>query len=110
VDVAEEEEAEAELPSLTVDAQTSTAKEGARAPGKYLFLLASNCSKKVPPRPCRNCGSPLHYDRDCTSWRNRGRPEGKPVSANKVNDIYHKSYIAMLEDDDDNYEVHFANF
>jgi hypothetical protein len=71
-DVAEEDEVEAGLPSLMVDAKTSAAKEGARAPGKYLFPLASNRSKKVLPRPCRNCGSPLHYDRDCTSWRNRG--------------------------------------
>jgi hypothetical protein len=34
----------------------------------------------------------------------------KLVPANKVNDAYHKSYIAMLEDDDNNYEVHFADF
>jgi hypothetical protein len=110
--VEEEEETEAGFPSLTVKvkAPASIANEGARAPGKYPFPLASNRSKKVPPRPCRNCGSPLHYDRDCASWRSHGHPEGKIVPTNKVNDAYHKSYIAMLEDDDDNYEVHFANF
>jgi hypothetical protein len=77
--VVEEEETEAGFPSLTVEAKApvSITKEGARAPGKYPFPLASNCSKKVPPRPCRNCRSPLHYDRDCASWRSRGRPEGK---------------------------------
>jgi hypothetical protein len=49
--VEEEEEAEADLPSLAVEvkAPVSIAKEGARAPGKYPFPLASNCSKKVLP-------------------------------------------------------------
>jgi hypothetical protein len=52
----------------------------------------------------------LHYDRDCASWRSCGHPEGKIVPTNKVNDAYHKSYFAMLEDDDNNYKVHFADF
>src|SRR5271154_4148495 len=95
---------------LEAEAKTSEVKEDFKAPGKFLYPLAANRSKKVPPRPCRNCGSPLHYDRDCASWRSQGRPEGKPTPNSKLYDAYQKSYIAMLEEDDASYDTHYASF
>jgi hypothetical protein len=52
----------------------------------------------------------LHYNYDCASWRNRGHLEGKAVPTNRVNDTYTKAYIAMLEENDSDYEMHCAIF
>jgi hypothetical protein len=66
-------EQEEELFGLTAEPKNGAGKDNLKAPGKFPFPLANNSSRRMPPRPCRNCGSPLHYDRDCASWRNRGR-------------------------------------
>ena len=65
---------EEEYEGLMADAKKGAAAADVKAPGSFPFPLALNRSKKIPPRPCRNCGSVLHYDRDCASWRNRDRP------------------------------------
>ena len=67
-------------------------------------------SKRVLPRPCRNCGNPLHYNCDCASWRKQGHPENKITLTGKTGEAYHKAYIAMREDDDPNYEVYYTAF
>jgi hypothetical protein len=95
------------LPMLTVDAKP---KNNLKASGDYPFPFTNNKSKKVPPQPCRNCSNPLHYDCDCTSWRNRGCPGGKAAPAGRANHAYNKAYIAMLEEDDLDYEVHCTTF
>src|ERR1700733_9518928 len=95
---------EEEYESLTADAKKSGATYDAKAPGSFPFPLATNRSKKIPPRPCRNCGSVLHYDRDCASWRNRDRPTTKALPASKANSAYQASYMAMLEDLDEEYQ------
>ena len=92
-DISEEEENAAELlesPVLVAETKVKQAKDGVKGPGNYPFPLAMNQSRKVPPHPCRNCGSPLHYDRDCASWRSQGWPQGKSMSADKTSDAYHK--------------------
>ena len=95
---------EEEYESLTADAKKSSATSDAKAPGSFPFPLATNRSKRIPPRPCRNCGSILHYDRDCASWRNRDRPTTKALPASKANSAYQASYMAMLEDLDEEYQ------
>ena len=45
--------------SLVVDNKRNEAKGNIKAPGKFLYSLASNQSSKMPPRPCRNCRSRL---------------------------------------------------
>ena len=52
----------------------------------------------------------MHYDHDCASWRSQGRPPGKNASANKTSDAYHKSYVTMLEEDDDSYNSYCATY
>ena len=37
-------------------------------------------------------------------------PEVKNQPASKANEVYHKSYVAMLEDDDDDFNKHCATF
>jgi hypothetical protein len=56
IDEADEEDM---LLTLTADPKP---KNNLKASGDYPFPFANNKSKKVPPRPCRNCGNPLHYD------------------------------------------------
>jgi hypothetical protein len=59
----DEEDGLDELLGLAVDSKnTASNKEPAKAPSTFPFLLANNCSKRMPPQPCQNCGSPLHYD------------------------------------------------
>src|SRR5271170_1070876 len=100
-------EEEEELSSLVTDAKPLP---NVRASGNYPYPLASNRSNKVPPRPCRNCGSPLHYDRDCASWRSQGRPITKAVPKSKAGESYHNFYIAMLEEDEEAFDENVATF
>ena len=112
-DISEGEEngaALSETPVLVAEPKAKPAKDSVKSPGNYPYPLATNQSRKVPPCPCRNCGSPLHYNRDCASWRSQGRPPGKNASANKTSDAYHKSYVAMLEEDDDSYDSYCATY
>ncbi len=108
----EEEELEefSETPALAVEPKVKSVKDGIKSPGNYPYPLATNQSKKVPPRPCRNCGSPLHYDRDCASWRSQGRPQKTTAPANRTSNAYHKSYVAMLEEDDSSYDSYYATY
>ena len=112
-DISEEEENGAvlsETPVLVAEPKAKPAKDSIRSPGNYPYSLATNQLRKVPPRPCRNCGSPLHYNCDCASWRSQGWPPGKNPSANETSNAYHKSYIAMLEEDDDSYDLYCATY
>ena len=84
---------ELKVETLNVDAQYS--KNNSKALGTYLYPLATNQLKKTPPRPCQNCGSLYHYNRDCMSWRKLGSGNKKPRLNNKANDAYHKSYVAI---------------
>ena len=60
-DIAEEDE-DFTLEGLVADAKPVANKGPAKAPGSYPYLTANNRSRKTPLQPCRNCGSPLHYD------------------------------------------------
>ena len=73
----EEEEESAEKPSLSVESKGPADKSLHKAPGNYPYPFAPNCSKTPPPWPCRNCGSNLHYDRDCDSWRKRDKKDNR---------------------------------
>ena len=86
---------EPEFDSLTVETKSPSSNGAPKAPGAYPYPQANNRSHKTPPRPCRNCGSPLHYDRDCASWRKLSHGNDKPRPNNKLSEAYHKSYIAM---------------
>ena len=106
-DISEGEEnvaVHSETPVLVAEPKAKQAKDSIKSPGNYPYPLATNQLWKVPPHPCRNCESPLHYDHDCASWRSQGRPQGRNASANKTSETYHKSYITMLEEDDDSYD------
>src|SRR6266852_4603042 len=105
-----EENEDFALEGLVADAKPTSSKNPTRAPGSYPYLLSNNRSRKTPPRPCRNCGSPLHYDRDCASWRKLGNGNEKPKPNSKMNELYHKSYIAMIDSKDDEYEAQCATF
>jgi hypothetical protein len=99
-------EEEDDLSTMIGDAKKPAPIENTQALGKFPIPLASNCSKKILPRPCHNCGSPLHYNRNCASWIKQGHPGGKNTSSSKTNEAYTSSYIAMLENDEDSYDVH----
>lgn len=101
---------ELETEGLVVDSKPAASKKPLKAAGQYKFPLASNRSNRIPPRPCRHCGSPLHYDRECASWKQQNRPEVRNLPASKANEAYHKSYVAMLEDDDNDFDTHCATF
>lgn len=58
----EEANKELEYDSLTAEAKPLASKNAPKAPGAYPYPPANNRSRKIPPRPCCNCGSPLHYD------------------------------------------------
>jgi hypothetical protein len=104
-----EEEEEEETSTLAADVKPRQAKDNVKAPGSFPYPFAANKSKRIPLRPCRNCGNPLHYDRDCASWRSQGRLENK-APANRTTEVYNKAYIAMLEEDDSSYDAHCATF
>ena len=99
-----------ETKGLVVDSKPAAFKKPLKAAGQYKFPLASNQSNRTPPRPCHHCGSPLHYDHECASWKQQNRPEVKNQPASKANEVYHKSYVVMLEDDDDDFNKHCATF
>jgi hypothetical protein len=63
--LADIEEEELEVDTLNVDVKPATSKNVMKALGTYLYPLATNHSRKTPPRPCQNCGSLYHYNRDC---------------------------------------------
>ena len=107
-DIEEEEDFATE--SFVADAKPAASPAPAKAPGTYPYPTANNQSRKTPPRPCHNCGSPLHYDRDCASWRKLGSGKEKPKTNSKMNKLYHKSYIAMIDASDDEYEAQCATF
>ena len=100
-DVEEEPKPSKELPSLVADTRTPADKNVHKAPGNYPYPFATNRSKNPPPRPCRNCGSTVHYDRDCDSWRKQGRMNSKKLPANAANTAYEEAYIAMLQGDEE---------
>ena len=81
----EEEETPLEMPSLTVDSKGHSDKNLHKAPGKYPYPFASNQSRNTPPRPCQNCGSNLHYNRDCESWRKCDKSDTRKLPVNAAN-------------------------
>lgn len=93
--------------SPTEDPVDTFVSEPYQVPTSYEYPRANNQSKNKPPRPCRHCGSPLHYDRDCESWLKANKRT--PLKA-KVGDSYHDSYVAMLEGETDQYVEHVATF
>jgi hypothetical protein len=105
-----EEEEETDFPTMTVNTKPKSNQGSIKALGKHLYPLANNSLKKIPPRPCRHCGCPLHYDFDCKSWIKAERPSCKTVPLTKVNEAYVKSYVAMSNDNEENYETCFVKF
>jgi hypothetical protein len=104
------EEEELEVDTLSVDTKPTPSKNVTKAPGTYLYPLATNRSRKTPLCPRRNCGSLYHYDQDCTSWRKLGSLNEKPKSNSKANEAYHKSYVAMTKGNDVDYETLCLSF
>ena len=68
---------ELETEGLVADSKPATSKRPLKAAGQYKFPLATNRSNQIPLRPHRHCGSPLHYDRECASWKQQNHPEVK---------------------------------
>jgi len=99
--VEESPELPEEVPSMAVDTRTPADKNIHKAPGNYLYPFATNQSKNPLPRPCRNCGSTVHYDRDCESWQKQGKTNSKKLPVNAANTAYEEAYIAMLQEDDE---------
>ena len=97
---------ELETEGLVADSKPATSKRPLKAAGQYKFPLATNQSNQIPPRPHRHCGSPLHYDCECASWKQQNRPEVKNPPVSRANEAYHKSYVVMLEDDKDDFDKH----
>jgi hypothetical protein len=44
------------------------------------------------------------------SWKRQGQPDGKYIPNVKANDAYHKSYVAMLKDDEEGYNSQCDTF
>ena len=101
-----EEYDELELDSLVTEAKPASSKNLVKAPRTFPYPLATNQSRKMPPRPCQNCGSIYHYDWDCASWQKLGsNVSKKPRLASRANEGYQKSYIAMIKEKAPKYEV-----
>ena len=105
-DVEEEMDSQQETPTLAVDSKGPADKSFHKAPGKYPYPFATNRSKNAPPRPCRNCGSNLHYNRDCESWRKRGKTDSRKLPANAATTAYKEAYIAMLQGEEETCSKH----
>ena len=103
-DIADIEEEELEVDSLTADTKP------VKAPGMYPYPLVNNRLRKTLLQPCRNCGSVYHYDRNCASWRKLGSSNEKPKLNSKANEAYHKSYVAMTEKNDSDHKALCAAF
>ena len=95
-----------EVPSLAVDAKNPADRNVHKAPGNYPYPFATNRSRNPPPRPCRNCGSTVHYDRDCESWRKQGKTNVRKLPVNAANAAYEEAYIAMLQGDGEACSTH----
>ena len=104
--VEEDSELHEEVPSMAVDSRTPADKIIHKAPGNYPLPFATNRSKNPPPRPCRNCGSTVHYDRDCESWRKQGKTNVRKLPVNAANVAYEEAYIAMLQGDNETCSTH----
>ena len=90
-----------EVPSLVADTRAPADKNIHKAPGNYPYPFATNRSKNPPLRPCRNCGSTVHYDRDCDSWCKQGKANARKLPTNAASAAYEEAYIAMLQGDDE---------
>ncbi|KAI5892232.1 uncharacterized protein SCHCODRAFT_02445444, partial [Schizophyllum commune H4-8] len=53
---------------LAVAYSVVATREKQKGPTTYPFPRESFKSKKKPPAPCRACGSPFHWNRDCPRW------------------------------------------
>ena len=104
--VEEEDKELQDTPCLAIDSKGPADKSIHKAPGNYPYPFANNRSKNAPPRPCRNCRSNLHYDRDCESWRKRGKMDSRKLPANAANAAYEEAYIAMLQGEEETCNTH----
>ncbi|KAI5892951.1 uncharacterized protein SCHCODRAFT_02579912 [Schizophyllum commune H4-8] len=70
---------------LAVAYSVVASREKSKPPSKPRFARRDDVkSKKKPPAPCRPCGSPFHWNRDCPHWNEylaERRAEGHLVEA-----------------------------
>jgi len=95
-----------EVSSLVVDPRGPADKNVHKAPGNYPYPFATNRLKNAPPRPCRNCGSTVHYDHDCDSWRKQGKANARKLPVNAANSAYEEVYITILQGDEEACSTH----
>jgi hypothetical protein len=75
--------------------------------GGYLFSRNDHVTTKMgkaPPSPCKVCGSPNHWDRECPDWnvylekQNRGVLAVMATAASEEAELlYHSAYCVLLE-------------
>ena len=80
-----------------VDVMTAATASGSTLkPTAYVYPFSDFCSKRKPPRACRHCGNPLHWDNECTSYKkdpSKARPYDKSVATAS----YLEAFAATLE-------------
>ncbi|SJL06612.1 uncharacterized protein ARMOST_09954 [Armillaria ostoyae] len=78
-------------------------------PKQYFFLMSSKDTKlgKAPPSPCKVCGSPKHWDRECPHWEQyieKMRKKTAQLAALQISadadpeEAYHAAYQALASD------------
>ncbi|KAF9516605.1 hypothetical protein BS47DRAFT_1390654 [Hydnum rufescens UP504] len=70
----------------------------------YAYEPSDVRSKRKPIRPCRHCGSKLHYDYDCGSYK-KDPKRAKPTTSTRRDVAYRKAYIAMTSGSEEVYQA-----
>jgi hypothetical protein len=95
-----ENEADFEVQLASARAPTSSASSTS-----FPYPWSNVKSRKKPPRPCRHCGNPLHYDPDCSSWK-ADKSKAKAAPKAKSETAYTAAWAAMTFDDEQAYNGH----
>jgi hypothetical protein len=72
---------------------------GFRSATSHTYPFSDFRSKKKPPRPCRHCGNPLHWDNDCTSYKDNPT-KARPYTVSAATTAYLAAYSAVVELED----------
>jgi hypothetical protein len=108
-EVGDVEEAPVDVPALVVSPATAQSGGTNRL---FAYPQSDNTSKRTPPRPCRHCGSPTHYNNNCASWK-KARPAASTAKLHRpprTQAAYQALYDTMIARNKDEYKKQFSVF
>src|SRR6266446_66125 len=88
------------------------ARSTAAASESHTYPMSDFKSRKKLPRPCRHCGSALHWDNDCPPHKADRTKSGHrdQDSPSKLEHSYRKAYAALVEGQEAEFAVAYTEF